>query len=287
LVDMKPNTGKLLSHLLQIIFSNSIYLALNGASVFVFASLLYGTEISLSLLLASFLITFAVYSLNIVTDSKEDAINRAQTHPKRAKCYLVLSVLSMITSLTIGIIDNLSAFFVLMMPLLIGLIYSIRISKSFPRLKEIVGVKSIVVALSWGVTGAFLPATLYSIPIYKLAMVFFYVFAQILVNTIIFDALDVKGDHASGIKTVPLALGLKKTRALLLGINASFVVWFVYCLFSGAFLEYIVTLAFGVVYETLIICYFLKANRPRLQAELLVDGEWVYLVFLMRLFIFK
>jgi len=42
-----------------------------------------------------------------------------------------------------------------------------------------------------------------------------------------------------------------------------------------------------VVYETLIICYFLKANRPRLQAELLVDGEWVYLVFLMRLFIFK
>ena len=164
---MKPNTSKWLSHLLQIIFSNSIFLALNGALVFVFASLLYGTEISLSLLLASFLITFAVYSLNIVTDSKEDSINRTQTHPKKAKCYLVLSILSMITSLTIGIMDNLSAFFVLTIPLIIGLVYSIRISKSFPRLKEIVGVKSIVVALSWGVTGAFLPATMYPIPIYQ------------------------------------------------------------------------------------------------------------------------
>jgi 4-hydroxybenzoate polyprenyltransferase len=193
----------------------------------------------------------------------------------------------MIASLTIGIMESFAAFFVLIFPLLIGLVYSIRISKSFPRLKEIVGVKSLVVALSWGVTGAFLPATMYPIPIYKAAMVFFYVFAQILVNTIIFDALDVKGDHASGIKTVPLALGIKKTRALLLGINASFIVWLLYCFFSGAFVEYIVTLAFGVVYETLIIFYFLKASRPRLQAELLVDGEWVYLVFLMRLFLLR
>jgi 4-hydroxybenzoate polyprenyltransferase len=284
---MKSNTNKYLNHLLQIIFSNSIFLALNGALVFVFASLLYETEISISLLAASFLITFAVYSLNIVTDSKEDSINRAQTHPKKAKFYLVLSIVSMIASLAIGIRDSLSAFSVLIIPLLIGLVYSIKISKSFPRLKEIVGVKSIVVALSWGVTGAFLPATMYSIPVYKVASVFFYVFAQILVNTIIFDALDVKGDHASGIKTVPLVLGIKKTRALLLGINVSFVAWLLYCLFSGAFLEYIVTLAFGVVYETLIICYFLKASRPRLQAELLVDGEWVYLVFLMRLFLLK
>jgi 4-hydroxybenzoate polyprenyltransferase len=284
---MKPNTKKWLSNLLQIIFSNSIFLALNGAVVFVFASLLYDTAISISLLIASFLITFAVYSLNIVTDSKEDSINRAQAHPKKAKCYLILSIFSMIASLTIGIMDSFSAFFVLIVPLLIGLVYSIKISKSFPRLKEIVGVKSIVVALSWGVTGAFLPATMYDIPLYKAGLVFFYVFAQILVNTIIFDALDVKGDHASGIKTIPLALGIKKTRALLLGINASFVAWLLYCLFSGAFLEYIVTLAFGVAYETIIIFYFLKASRPRLQAELLVDGEWVYLVFLMRLFLLK
>lgn len=284
---MRPNKSTWLSHLLQIIFSNSIFLALNGALVFVFASLLYDTEISISLLLASFLITFAVYSLNIVTDSKEDAINRAQAHPKKAKCYLVLSIISMIASLTIGIMDSFAAFSVLIIPLFIGLVYSIRISNSLPRLKEIVGIKSIVVALSWGVTGAFLPATMYSIPIYKTALVFFYIFAQILVNTIIFDALDVKGDHASGIKTVPLALGIKKTRALLLGINASFVVWLLYCMLSGAFLEYIATLAFGVAYETIIIFYFLKASRPRLQAELLVDGEWVYLVFLMRLFFLK
>jgi 4-hydroxybenzoate polyprenyltransferase len=159
----------------------------------------------------------------------------------------------------------------------------VKIAKSIPRLKEIVGVKSLVVALSWGITGAFLPATANSIPLYKEALVFFYIFIQILVNTIIFDTLDVNGDRASGIKTVPLALGLKKTKTMLLAINASFVLWLGYCLLSGVFLHYLVTLAFGVVFETLLILYFFRSNRPRLHAELLVDGEWVYLVFLMRL----
>jgi 4-hydroxybenzoate polyprenyltransferase len=73
------------------------------------------------------------------------------------------------------------------------------------------------VALSWGITGAFLPATANSIPFYMEALVFFYIFSQILVNTIIFDTLDVNEDRASGIKTVPLALGLKKTKMMLLG----------------------------------------------------------------------
>jgi 4-hydroxybenzoate polyprenyltransferase len=282
---MTTTTRIWIDKILKFTFSNSIFLALNGALVFVFASLLYETEISYSLLTASFFITFSVYTLNMATDSKEDAINRSQTEPKKAKCYFVLSTMSMIVSITIGILNGVHALLILVTPLIIGFIYSIKIARSIPRLKEVVGVKSLVVALSWAITGAFLPTTMYAIPLYKEALVFFYIFAQILVNTIIFDALDVKGDHASGIKTVPLALGLKKTKMLLLSINVSFVVWLLYCLFSGAFLEYLVTLGFGVAYETLIIFYFFRVKRPRLHAELLVDGEWMYLVFLLRLFL--
>jgi 4-hydroxybenzoate polyprenyltransferase len=287
LVDMTPKARSWLNKALRLTFSNSIFLALNGALVFVFASLLYDTEISLPLLIAAFLITFSIYGLNMATDSKEDAINRSQTEPKTAKYYLGLSIISMIASIAIGIINGFYALLVLVFPLIIGLVYSVKIAKSLPRLKEIVGVKSIVVALSWASTGAFLPAAIHFIPIYKEVPVFFYIFAQILVNTIIFDALDVKGDRASGINTVPLALGLRKTKMLLLMINATFVVWLIYCLFSGAFLEYIVSLGFGVLYETLIIWYFFRATRPRIHAELIVDGEWLYVVFLMRLLILR
>jgi 4-hydroxybenzoate polyprenyltransferase len=285
LVEMKPQIHNLLSKFTKFFFSNSIFLALNGALVFVFASLLYDTEISLPLLLGAFLITLSVYSLNMATDSEEDNINRSQTAPKTARHYLALSLTSMAGSIIIGILNGVYALLVLVSPLLIGAVYSVKIAKSIPRLKEVVGVKSLVVALSWGITGAFLPATMYPIPIYKELLVFFYVFTQILVNTIIFDTLDVNGDHASGIKTIPLALGLKKTKSLLLMINASFILWLGYCLYSGVFIHYLVTLAFGVGFETLLIWYFFQSSRPRLHAELLVDGEWVYLVLLMRLFI--
>jgi 4-hydroxybenzoate polyprenyltransferase len=284
---MNTKTNSLLNKTLRFTFSNSIFLALNGALVFVFASFLYETEISFSLIMASFLTTFSIYSLNMVTDSKEDAINRSQIESKKTKCYLVFSIVSMITSLALGIMNGFFVLLVLVFPLMIGFIYSVRISKSIPRLKEIVGVKSVFVALCWASTGAFLPAAIQFIPVYKEVLVFFYIFTQILVNTIIFDALDIKGDHASGINTVPITLGLKKTKILLLLINLSFVVWFLYCLFCSVFLEYWVTLAFGIVYETLIIMYFLKASRHRLHAELLVDGEWIYLVFLMRLLLLR
>jgi 4-hydroxybenzoate polyprenyltransferase len=280
---MKTKTAEKLSTLVKFAFSNSVFLALNGALVFVFASLLYEIEISLPLLFASFLITLSVYSLNMATDSKEDAINRSQTSPKKARHYLVLSLTSMVASIIIGILNGAYALLVLISPLIIGFIYSIKIVKPIPRLKEVVGVKSLVVALSWGITAAFLPASTNAIPLYKELLVFFYVFSQILVNTIIFDSLDVNGDRASGIRTIPVSLGLKKTRTLLLGINVSFVLWLSYCLLSGVFTNYLATLAFGVVYESLIIWYFFRSTRPRLHAELLVDGEWVYLVFLMRL----
>jgi 4-hydroxybenzoate polyprenyltransferase len=285
LVEMNPNTACQLARIRRFFFSNSIFLGLNGALVFVFASLLYDTQISIPLLLGSFLITLSVYTLNMATDHEEDTINRSQTEPKTSRRYLAVSLGSMAGSIIIGALNGVYALLVLISPLIIGYIYSVKIAKSLPRLKEIVGVKSLVVALSWGITGAFLPATANSIPVYKEVLVFFYIFTQILVNTIIFDTLDVHGDRASGIKTVPLALGLKRTKTMLLAINASFVLWLGYCLLSGVFVHYLITLGFGVGFETLLIWYFFRANRPRLHAELLVDGEWVYLVFLMRLLI--
>jgi 4-hydroxybenzoate polyprenyltransferase len=110
-------------------------------------------------------------------------------------------------------------------------------------------------------------------------------FAQILVNTIIFDALDVKGDSISGIITVPAALGKKKTKKLLLIINGSLVIWLIYCLFIGVFANCVFSLAIGVLYECGIIYYFLGKDRRRLHAELFVDGEWLPIVVLMRVFL--
>jgi 4-hydroxybenzoate polyprenyltransferase len=265
--------------------SNSVFLALNGALVVVFACFLYGIEISSKVVLAAFLATFSVYCLNMITDKKEDAVNRCETASKKTHYYIVASAAAMLVSMAIGISISLSALIILAAPLLIGCVYSIQITKSIPRLKEVVGVKSVAVAFSWALTGALLPITIQSMPAYKEVLVFFYLFAQILVNTIIFDALDIRGDRVSGINTVPIALGLKNTKKLLLTINGSLVIWLLFCLLDGVFMNLISTLVFGVVYEFGIIWYFLRRDRPRLHAELIVDGEWLPLVVLMRVFL--
>ena len=270
---------------LKLTMSSSVFLALNGALVVVFACFLYGIEISSKVVLAAFLATFSVYCLNMVTDKKEDVINKSETSPKKNNYYIVASAAAMFVSMAIGVSISFSALLILAAPLLIGCAYSIQITKSIPRLKEVVGVKSVVVAFSWALTGALLPITIQSISSYKEILVFFYLFAQILVNTIICDALDIKGDRVSGITTVPIALGLKNTKKLLLTINGSLVIWLLCCFFAGFFMNLILALLFGVFYEFGIICYFLRRDRPRLHAELMVDGEWLPLVVLMRVFI--
>jgi 4-hydroxybenzoate polyprenyltransferase len=270
---------------LKLTMSNSIFLALNGALVVVFACFLYGTEISFNLVLAAFLATFSVYCLNMVTDKKEDLINRSETAPKKIRYCIVASAAAMFVSMALGISISFSALLILVFPLIIGCAYSIQITKSIPRLKEVVGVKSVVVAFSWALTGTFLPITLQSIPAYKEVLVFSYLFAQILVNTIICDALDMRGDRFSGITTVPIALGIKNTKKLLLIINGTLVIWLLCCMLTGVFMNLIPTLVFGVVYEYGIIWYFLRRDRPRLYAELMVDGEWLPLVVLMRVFL--
>jgi 4-hydroxybenzoate polyprenyltransferase len=282
---VKHKLGSVLSEALQFVLSNSIFLGLNGALVIVFACYLYGVEISSKLLLAAFLATFSVYCLNKVTDGKEDAINRSGRKPQKTSILIAASAIAMVISLTLGFTTSVSALIILAAPLIIGCIYSVQFTKSIPRLKEVVGVKSVVVAFSWALTGAFLPVTLQAVPAYKEVLVFFYVFAQLLVNTIIFDALDVKGDFISGIITVPIALGKKNTKKLLLTISGFHVIWLLYCFLNGVFINFLPTLAFGVFYEFAIILYFLRETRPRLLTELFVDGEWLPLVVLMRVFL--
>jgi 4-hydroxybenzoate polyprenyltransferase len=252
--------------------------------VVVFASELYGCEISFKLLLASFLVTFSVYSLNIVTDKKEDSLNKPEKAPQKTSYILTLSIIAMLVSLAIGITSGLFTLLILSAPLIVGLVYSVRFSHALPRLKEVVGVKSLAVAFSWAITGAFLPVTLQPITVSKevLVILFSYIFAQMLVNTIIFDMLDMRGDLALGITTVPVALGNIRTKQVLLVINGLLFVWIVYCLHSGVFAKFMPVLVFGVIYQLGEILLFFGKKAKRLHAELIVDGKWVPLVMLIK-----
>ena len=273
------------SHFLNFLTSSSIYLALNSSLVVFLGFFLYGTEVSLATLLAAFLATFSVYALNKATDKAEDAINRPEISLKNPKFFLIPSLVALILSLGIGLLDGPWADLVLVAPLLIGLFYSVRFSKKVPRLKEVVGVKSILVAFSWAFTGSVLPALTKSVNYDLVLLVFIYIFFSLLVNTVLFDVLDLRGDQVSGVRTIPYVLGLRKTKIFLILMNSCLLIWLVYSASRGVFLSCMPALVFGVFYGYVMIGHFVNHRFKRLRAELLVDGEWIPLIAILRLFV--
>jgi len=272
-----------LSSLLEFLTSTSIFLALNASIVAAFSSLLYGLEVEPRILFIAFLATFSVYNMNRATDRSEDSINRPQAASRNILFFLVPSTIASALCLMLSASVGAQALAVIVASFAASILYSFKLSPSIPRLKEILGLKSVLVAFSWGFTGALLPASGQAVDNSKIVLVFMYIFIQILVNTVLCDVRDMEGDMASGVNTLPIALGLGMTRILLLTINTLLFPWLLYCLTQGLFQRYVPALFFGVGYGYLIIWAFSKTGCNRLLVELAVDGEWIPLVALMRL----
>lgn len=268
---------------LRFLTTASLFLAaLDGSIMVVFAYFLYGIEIFPEMLLAAFLAPLAVYSLNKATDKAEDSVNRPETASRAAVYYVGPSIAAMVISLGIGASIGPSVFITLLVPIIVALVYSVRLSRSIPRLKEIVGVKSVVVAFTWAFTACLLPASVHVVEGEKIGLVFIYLFIQVLVNTTLCDVLDIKGDLASGVETIPIKLGRNRTRKLLATINSFLGVWLAYCLLRGLFLTYMPALIFGALYGYVLIWSFSNADCQRPLAGLMVDGEWLPVVTLMK-----
>jgi 4-hydroxybenzoate polyprenyltransferase len=270
---------------LRFLVSTSLLLALNGVMVVVFGFFLDSATIVPSLLFAAFLVTFAVYGLNKFTDKTEDSINQPETLPRAPGYYLVFSIVSMIVGFLIGLSESILAFFVLCAPVMLGVIYSVRISKSIPRLKEIVGIKSLVVAISWALTGCLLPDSFYTVKIQVVVVVFVYIFIRVFVGTVLFDVLDTKGDFASGVETIPIRLGRNKTKKLLILLNSLGMLLPIYCVATGMLIRFVPALLFGVLYGYLAIWFFFRNNCKRFTAGLMLDGEWIPIVIIICLLI--
>ena len=270
---------------LRFMVSSSLLLALNGVMVVVFGFLLDSATIVPPLLLAAFLVTFAVYGLNKFTDKDEDSINRPEILPKAPGYYLVFSIVSMLIGLLIGLLEGIFAFFILFAPIMIGVIYSVRISKSIPRLKEIVGVKSLVVAVSWALTGCLLPDSFCTVKLQVIVIVFVYVFIRVFVGATLCDVLDKNGDLASGVETIPIRLGRNKTKKLLIILNSIGMLLPIYCVATGMLIRFVPALLFGVLYGYLAIWFLFKENCKRFTAGLMLDSEWLPIVIIICLLI--
>ncbi len=272
------NLWALVNKSIRFLTSTSLYLALNGSLVVIFGFLLYEHPIVPEIVFAAFLVTFSVYGLNKVTDRVEDSVNSSDRTRIAPACYLISSFAAVLLVIAIGASKRLDVLLILLIPLIAGLTYSFRVFKILPRTKEILGVKSFVVALSWAITGALLPDAVQHTTIERVILVFSYIFIELLVNTLICDSLDIKGDKISGVTTIPMAFGKRKTQVSLAAVNTSLGLWIIYCAFRGLFVPFMPGLIFGFLYNYFLILLFINGYHSRIQAEVLVDGEWIPIV---------
>ena len=263
------------SKITKFMTSTSLFLSLYASLVVIFSFLVYGHSIAPEIVLAAFLVTFSIYSLNKATDKIEDAINSPNIESRSRSYYVIASVSAMIACLSIGVLDGLKVLLVLSMPFAIGLVYSVRVAKTLPRLKEITGVKSFIVALSWAVTGAFLPYALGAVQFQIVFFVFTFIFIQVLVKEVIFDSLDMKGDKVSGVTTIPMVLGKRRTKFFLVIINAFSGLLVMFSTFSGLIVQFVSLSIFGIVFSFLIIWLFVGKDHKKLHGEPVVEGKWM------------
>ncbi|MCD6299491.1 MAG: UbiA family prenyltransferase [Thermoplasmata archaeon] len=245
--------------------------------------MLFGISTNMSLI-SAFLVTFSVYNLNLLTDRKEDSLN----FPEREKYYvsgntsiIAIAVVSYIVALLFGAVAHPASIIVLLTPLLFGVVYSMRI-RNF-RLKDYFIGKNVTVSLSWAMEASLLPAV-FHFNKSLVAILFSFIFIKGMVNTVLFDMRDIRGDAAAGVKTIPVKLGLRNTKFLLLAMNTLLVPWVIFAFYNSLFMIYIPVLVFCILYGYFYILYFSrKADIPKTHYGILLDGEWIFLLALFLL----
>ena len=175
-----------------------------------------------------FLVVFSVYNLNRKTDEAEDALNhehRFRITKKFERQFFIAALGAYLIALCIAAFHGIVGFGVVSIPLISGIFYSVPILPKlcgYRRLKEIPVMKNIVVSLSWALAFSLVPVYLSaSTPDAASVIVFLFIFCWTFVASVLPDIRDRTGDSATGVATIPVLVGVERSRSILTMINIS------------------------------------------------------------------
>jgi 4-hydroxybenzoate polyprenyltransferase len=229
-------------------------------------------------------VVFSVYNLNRKTDAAEDALNHAGrfSFTSRYGQPLFFSALAayggaLILAASAGPAGVLLA----AVPLLAGIIYSVPLLSGFcgyQRVKEIPVMKNIVVSGSWAITFSFLPVLLAgTFPDIHSLVVFALIFEYVFIASVLPDIRDREGDAATQVYTIPVLIGVEKTRLFLTAFN----------LVVGAFLLTLgstclpplawIILLISIAYSQFCILSVGQTRFNNFLIDVISDGEFLYI----------
>jgi 4-hydroxybenzoate polyprenyltransferase len=201
------------SFLRATIYSN-LYLAVGGVVIVIAAQCLAGTPLAWEPAFIIFSSTMFIYTANRFTDREEDEINLPlrRAFIEGFGTYLLgMSAILYCVALVLAWDHNLPTLLVTLLPIGIGILYS------HFRLKRVYFLKNVLVGGGWS-SSVLIVATyagMYDSFIFLFAA---FISLAFTINTIIFDIKDIRGDFLAGIESIPVRIGVQKTRRLCFGL---------------------------------------------------------------------
>lgn len=230
------------------------------------------------------LLTFSVYAGDRIADLETDDV----TNPGQASFVRRHETpLSVLTAAAYGLAIAVSltggplAFVLTLLPGGFWILYASnwlpRAGSHFKRLKEVLVVNSLLVAVAWAITLTFVPLAFGDAHLsIGAAVIFGYFVLDRFINTEIPNVRDASGDAAIGVSTLPVVYGERRTRGILYTISVALL-----GLLAGAFLAGVLTvavtiaLAIGMVYTLGVTA---AIGRTSNYAELAIASELKHVV---------
>jgi 4-hydroxybenzoate polyprenyltransferase len=272
------------SFLSKLAHANLVLAASTAAAVYV-VQIMLGLPMRHTPALILFLVTFAVYNLNRLTDTNEDQTN----HPERVKFIrahlgflLLLSATAYVAAMILSYRKGGYVWAIALVPFVSVLAYSLPLIPTgrgrLIRIKELFLIKNLFVTTAWSATVTFLPVACSDrLPMTSSHWLFAFFCSRGFISTVTFDLRDIAGDAAQRIRSIPVVMGYERSRQLLRAINLAIAIG---CLALPA-LHILPALSYVLVSSSLYAEAYLVRLRNsrdvRFVCDVVVDSEFAML----------
>ncbi|WP_418279797.1 UbiA family prenyltransferase [Halorubrum sp. DTA98] len=180
------------------------------------------------------LVAFAVYTIDSVADADTDVRSnpdRANYARRYADQLMIAAAVAYGVAVALALVGGPAALALTLLPGAFWVLYASdwlpslgratgRFLGSVPRLKDVLLVNSVLVALGWAVAVTFLPLAFAGVAITPaVGVVFGYFFLRSFVDAELPNVRDVDADAAIGVATLPIVVGVEWTRRALYAVD--------------------------------------------------------------------
>ncbi len=204
---------------------SNIYLAIGAAGLTYASMLLQGMRPGVFPILMALFYLLCMHTFNNLVDITSDRYNdpdRGNFYHKNKTLLWIQAGISGVAGLGVARWMGPMIFLLVICMSVMGVIYIISLgpetirSGISPRIRNIPGSKTILVALAWGIVTSIAPALYFFGRIQTgTLVVFFWTTCLVFIRTAFFDVLDMQGCRIAGKETIPILIGEENTMNLL------------------------------------------------------------------------